>query len=242
MRALQTQFDDKRLSNAVATPTCSSCCCCCCCLATTVTSSALLALHIDKEGKKHQVHNRRLLTVLSTLFIPITGFLIYLVFWIINSLFAVCTERQYYTECTKPGGDAVWPLLIVVPTLVLWFLYSRVHIKKPVIKAVLVALLVVIAFIAELFGGAVLLMNELGATSEMGGVGGVGYLILASIIAASLVALYHRLIEKEVSDGGVDPTIQATYPAQKQVTEHHDEGPTNPPEPPQQNPPATSVQ
>lgn len=246
MKALQTQFDDKRLSNAVATPTCSSCCCCCCCLATSIAASSLLAQRVGKEGEKHQVHNRHLLTVLSALFVPITGALVYLGFWTINSLLTTCTERTYdaivhsahshtdtYTVCTNPGAVAIWPLLIIAPMLVLWFLYSRVHIEKPAKRAALVTVLIAIAFTAEFFGGAALILT---------GVGGIVYLIMIPIIVGWISVWYHRHIGKEVSDSGVAPSMQAAYPAQEQVTEHHDEDSTTTEEPPQQNPPATNAQ
>ncbi len=245
MKALQTQFDDKRLSNAVATPTCSSCCCCCCCLATSIASSSLLAQRIGKEGEKHQVHNRHLLTVLSALFVPITGALVYLGFWTINSFLATCTERTYdavihsthshantYTVCTNPGAVAIWPLLIIVPMLVLWFLYSNVHIEKPIKRAALVTLLIAIAFTLEIFGGATLILT---------GVGGIVYLIMVPIIVGWISVWYHRHIGKEVSKIGVAPVVQAAYPAQEQIMERHDEEAKSKYEPPQQNPPATST-
>jgi len=231
MKALQTQFDDKRLSNAVATPTCSSCCCCCCCLATSIASSTLLAQRIGKEGEKHQVHNRHLLKVLAALFVPIVGVLVYLGFWTINSLLTTCTERTIgryadtYTTCTNPGAIAIWPLLLIAPMLVLWFLYSRVQIEKPAKRAMLVTTFIAIAFTAEFFGGAYLILT---------GVGGIVYLILVPIIIGWITAWYHRHIGKEVSDSNnVAPTIQAAYPAQEQATEHHDQDSTNTPEPPQ---------
>lgn len=243
MKALQTQFDDKRLSNAVATPTCSSCCCCCCCLATSIAASSLLAQRVGKEGEKHQVHNRHLLTVLSALFVPLVGILVYLGFWIINSLLKTCTEKTYefsssygpdtYTICTNPGAASIIPLLIIAPMLVLWFLYSRVHIEKPVKRAVLVTVLIAIAFSIEFFAGAFLILT---------GIGGIVYLIMVPVIIGWISVWYHRHIGKEVSDGGVAPTIQAAYPAQEQVTEHHDEDSTITEEPPQQNPPATNAQ
>ncbi len=236
MIALKTQFDDKRLSNAVATPTCSSCCCCCCCLATSIASSSLLAQRVGKEGEKHQVHNRHLLTILSALFVPITGALAYLGFWTINSLLATCTERTYntivhsahghadtYTVCTNPGAAAIWPLLIVAPMAVLWFLYSRVHIKKPVKRAALVTLLIAIAFTAEVFVGAALILT---------GIGGIAYLIMIPIIVGWISVWYHRHIGKEGSDSGTAPSIQAAYPLRK-TTEFHDEDTTTKEEPSQ---------
>jgi|GEM_PF-2048341 len=240
MKALQTQFDDKRLSNAVATPTCSSCCCCCCCLATSIASSTLLAQRVGKEGEKHQVHNRHLLTVLAASFVPIVGALVYLGFWTINSLFTTCTERTFgslaesYTACTNPGAIAIWPLLIIAPMLVLWYLYSRVQIEKPAKRAMLVTTLIAIAFTAEFIGGVALILT---------GVGGIVYLILVPIIIGWITVWYHRHIGKEVSDSNnVAPSIQAAYPAQEQAMEHHDQDSSNTPEPPQQNPPATSAQ
>ena len=136
MKALQTQFDNKRLSNAVATPTCSSCCCCCCCLATSIASSSVLAQRIGREGEKHKVHNRKLLTILAALFVPISGILVYLAFWLINNLVSTCTGRSYEFSSSLGSGTRIvctdlevgWilPLMIVMPFLVLWFLYAQV--------------------------------------------------------------------------------------------------------------------
>lgn len=239
MKALQTQFDDKKLSNAVATPTCSSCCCCCCCLATSIASSSLLAQRIGKEGEKHQVHNRHLLTVLAALFVPISGVLVYLGFWLLNNLLRTCTERSYefssslgretYTVCTNPGAAWILPLMIIAPLLVLWFLYTQVHVEKPLKRATLVTTLIAIAFTAEFFGGAFLILT---------GVGGIVYLILIPIIVGWISVWYHRHIGKGVNDSLV-PSIQAAYPTE-QSTEHHEEDSTRQEEPPQQNPPAPS--
>lgn len=243
MKALQTQFDDKRLSNAVATPTCSSCCCCCCCLATSIASSTLLVQRVAKEGEKHQVFNRHLLTVLAALFVPITGALAYFGFWTIDVLLRACTDQTYefpgslgndhYTVCTNPGAAWTIPLLVVAPFLVLLYLYTRVHIKNPLKRATLVTALIAIAFTAEFFGGAALILT---------GVGGIVYLIMVPIVVGWITVWYHRHIGKEVSDTSTAPSIQAAYPAQEQATEHHDEDSTNPEEPPQQNPPAASAQ
>lgn len=228
MKALQTQFDDKRLSNAVATPTCSSCCCCCCCLATSVASSTLLAQRIGKEGEKHQVHNRYLLTVLAALFVPIVGALVYLGFWTINSLLTTCTEvtigrySDTYTACTNPGSIAILPLLIIAPMLVLWFLYSRVQIEKPAKRAMLVTLLIAIAFTAEFFAGAALILT---------GIGGIVYLLLVPFIIGWITVWYHRHIGREVNNSAT-PYIQAASPTQH-TTEQHDNNSAKPEKPPQ---------
>ncbi len=242
MKALQTQFDDKKLSNAVATPTCSSCCCCCCCLATSIASSTLLAQRVAKEGEKHQVFNRHMLTVLAALFVPIVGALVYFGFWTINLLLRTCTEHTYtyfsshygpdkYTVCTNPGAAWITPLLIIAPFLVLLYLYARVHIENPLKRATLVTALIAVAFTAEFFGGAALILT---------GVGGIVYLIMIPIVVRWITVWYHRHLEKE-ANGESAPTIQAAYPP-NQTTKHHGEDSTNTPEPPQQNPPATSTQ
>lgn len=243
MKTLQTQFDDKRLSNAVATPTCSSCCCCCCCLATSIASSTLLAQRVAKEGEKHQVFNRHLLTVLAALFVPITGALVYFGFWTINLLLRTCTDKTYefsgsmggshYTVCTNPGAASIIPLLIIAPFFVLLYLYARVRIENPLKRATLVTALIAIAFTAEFFGGAALILTG----------GGIFlYLIMVPIVVGWITAWYHHHIGKEISDFGVAPPIQATYPTQEKAMEHHDEESTGPEEPPQQSPPTTSAQ
>lgn len=243
MKALQTQFDDKRLSSAVATPTCSSCCCCCCCLATSIASSTLLAQRVAKEGEKHQVFNRHMLTVLAALFVPIVGVLVYFGFWTINLLLRTCTEHTYefsssygpdkYTVCTNPGAAWIIPLLIIAPFLVLLYLYARVHIENPLKRATLVTALIAVAFTAEFFGGAALILT---------GLGGIVYLIMIPIVVGWITVWYHRHLGKEVSDSGVAPSIQAAYPVQEQTMEHHDEDTTTKEEPPQQDPPTTSTQ
>lgn len=199
MKALQTQFDNRRLASAVATPTCSSCCCCCCCLATSVSASSLLAQRIAKEGEAHQVPERHLFTTLAALFVPIVAALVYFGAWAINTLLRNCQSRGYefygslggerYQVCTNPGVTAVIPLLIVVPFLVLWFLYGRVHMPKPGRRAFLVTLLIAVAFIAEFFGGAVLILT---------GVGGIVYLCLVPIIIGWISVWYHRHLGRDM--------------------------------------------
>ncbi|MCA9332410.1 hypothetical protein KDA00_00895 [Candidatus Saccharibacteria bacterium] len=200
MKALRTQFDDMRLSNAVATPTCSSCCCCCCCLATSIASSSLLAQRIAKEGERHDVFNRHVLTILATLFVPIVGVLVYFGFWTINTLFSTCTTHNYsglyrrgatYEVCTNPGSAAILPLLVIVPFLVLFYLYARVRIENPLKRALLVTAIIAIAFTAEFFGGAFLILT---------GVGGLAYLIMIPIIVGWISVWYYKHLGKEVDD------------------------------------------
>lgn len=246
MKALQTQFDNKRLSNAVATPTCSSCCCCCCCLATSIAASSLLAQRINKEGKKHQVFNRHLLTVLAALFLPITGALVYFGSWTLNLVFSNCTESQYslsgsyanesYKVCTNPGAALTVPLLIIAPLLVLCYLYARVHIEKPLKRAALVTILIAVAFFAELIAGASLILT---------GVGGIVYLIMVPVVIGWISVWYRRHIGKEVSNDSITVPIQPMHPVpatQVFTMEQNDQEPPNTEEPTQQNPPTTSTQ
>ncbi len=224
MKALQTQFDGKRLSNAVATPTCSSCCCCCCCLATSIASSTLLAQRIAKEGEQHKVMNRHLLTILAALFVPVVGILVYFGFWTINLVAHRCTlitgdiGSSPYTVCTTPGSAWVIPLLIVVPLLVLTYLYARVRVQKPFIRAIMVTALIVAAFIGEATGGAMLILT---------GVGGIVYLILVPVVVGWITVWYHKHIGKEVGYDNV---------ATQHPWEPHDQ------EPPQQDTPHFGAQ
>ncbi len=247
MKALITQFDDKRLSNAVATPTCSSCCCCCCCLATSIASSTLLAQRISKEGTKHQIPDRKLLTLLAALFVPITAGLVYLGFWSINTLLRSCSEQSIifsgsvigtpFTTCTNTGSVFIYPSIIIVPFLVLLYLYKRVHIEKPLKRAFLVTSLIAVAFTAELAGGAALIFT---------GVGGIVYIAMVPVVVGWITIWYHRHLGKEVNKEVLETsTIQAVYPQspnQDHKMEQHDEESTNTEEPSQQNPTNSSTQ
>jgi hypothetical protein len=238
MKALQTQFDNQRLSSAVATPTCSSCCCCCCCLATSVAASSLLAQRVGKEGEKHQIEHRHLYTVLAALFVPIVGLLVYLGFWTINSFLSSCTNRSYsdggeiYSVCTNPGAATIWPLLFIVPMVVLWFLYSRVHIEQPVKRAAWVTALIAVAFTVELFAGAVLILT---------GAGGIVYLILVPLIVGWISKWYHNHLGKESAEQGaaLTPAALPSVPLEQQPPKGPNYYADIPPEdePPQQNPP-----
>jgi len=184
-----------------------------------------------------------MLTVLAALFVPITGAIVYFGFWTINLILRTCTDQtynysgsignQHYTVCTNPGATWIIPLLIIAPFLVLSYLYARVHIKNPLKRATLVTALIAIAFMAEFFVGAALILT---------GVGGIVYLIMVPIVVGWITVWYHRHIGKEVSDVGVAPSVQAAYPPQVQSKEHHDEESKTTEKPPQQNPPTTSTQ
>lgn len=245
MKALPTQFDDRRLATAVATPTCSSCCCCCCCLATSIASSSLLSQKIAKEGEKHNIQNRHLLAVLAALFIPIAGFLVYTSYWIINIVFRNCQQvtetlswggETTYTSCNNPGGFLLTPLMFIIPLCILWYLYTTVQISRPFGRAVLVMILICILGAAEAFAGATLILT---------GVGGLGYLVAIPIIVGWISLLYHRHLGKD-SAVKTSQNVSWQVPLQQTPTQS-----TNPvinvedshepnPQPPQQNPPTTS--
>lgn len=240
MKALQTQFDTRRLSNAVATPTCSSCCCCCCCLATSIASSTLLAQRVAKEGENHQVFNRHMLTILAALFVPIVGALVYFGFWTINTILRTCTEHTYefatsvgnesYTVCTNPGSTWIIPLLIIMPFLVLLYLYARVHIQHPIRRALLVTTLIAIAFTLEFIAGAALILT---------GFGGLVYLLMVPVIVGWITIWYHRHLGRETSNSIAQPSQAAAMTPV--VNEQPNENPATTEEPPQPNPPAPSA-
>jgi cytochrome bd-type quinol oxidase subunit 2 len=160
MKALQTQFDDKRLSNAVATPTCSSCCCCCCCLTTTLASSTILARRINKEAREKRVKDPVGLALLAALFLPVIGVITYLLIFAINSNFGKCIQQTYddglggtdsYQYCSAPGTSpyVIIPIVLLVAIFVLSYLYVRVKMGKPILRAVIVTAIVATAFVSE---------------------------------------------------------------------------------------------
>jgi len=189
MKALANQFDDSRLTNAVATPTCSSCCCCCCCLATMVTSSALLSSRVNKEAKIKAIPHRALLTIIAALFIPISAFLTYLGFWTISILLRSCTTEtyglsNYPTEvCTNPGAGMIAPLMIILNVIILTFLYKKVRMKKPLVRSLLVMSLISFAFGIEFAGGAITILAFSPA-----------YLAVAVAISLTIIIFYRKVL------------------------------------------------
>lgn len=229
MKTLKTQFDDHRLSSAVATPTCSSCCCCCCCLATTVASSTLLAQRVAKEGERHHVADRYILTVIAALFVPIVGALMYAGAVLLLELTKSCTQESYfsttlngprsYNVCSNPTAGFVLPLLILIPFAVLFYLYSRVYVAKPAKRAALVTVLIAISFIAEFFAGAFLILT---------GIGGIAYLLLIPVFVGWITVWYRKHLNKEV------PTVASQLPSPQQTgpnSQQHDTIQTQPDSP-----------
>lgn len=239
MLALATQFDDRRLASAVATPTCSSCCCCCCCLATSIATSSLLAQRISKEGKRQNIPNRGLLTFLAALFIPLVAAIEYFGAWFINGLFSRCTTRviepilgqsgDSYRVCTNAGSTVALPLIVLGPVLILWFLYSRVKIEHPIKRAILVTALFFLAFVLEVAAGAPLILT---------GVGGIVYLIMVPVIVGWITVWYHRHLgrEADLAIAGTPYTPASLLTAEQTQSEPHEDHPTEP------APPAASRQ
>lgn len=167
MKKVATQFDTLRHSTTISTPSCcGSSSCCCCCLATTIASSSLLAQRINKEAKREGLRSRKLLVLVAALFLPLAGLLTYAGWRLTNSLTRTCATESYsdvygvneYLQCTSPGNNALFLLVFFFPALVLWFLYSRVHIDKPVRRALMITGLIAVGFIAEFFVTGYMLM------------------------------------------------------------------------------------
>lgn len=129
---------------------------------------------------------------------------------------------------------AIWPLLIIVPFLVLLYLYARVHVKNPAKRAAFVTALIGGTFIIEFFAGAALIVT---------GAGGIVYLLMVPVVVGWITVWYHRHIGREVDDE-IIPAVTAAYPPQTPVQYHAQtpNEPNQPTKPPQQNPPAASAQ
>lgn len=182
------QFDTGKLTESVATPTCSSCCCCCCCLTTAITSSRLLTHRIALETKNKKIASRTSLLIASALFIPFSILVGYFGFWTIN-LLSECTTKSYtgygasastYQVCTNPAANLIWPIIIMSPLIVLAYLYTRAKISHPWKRAILATLLISIATAIEFVGGAFLILTT----------GGLLYIILIPLFYGLIVKIY----------------------------------------------------
>lgn len=210
MKALPSQFDRGPLTTAVATPTCSSCCCCCCCLATTISTSSLLAQRINREGKKKRIPRATLYTTLAALYLPIVAAVMYFGSWAVAPLkncqpfTGTLGDLSYeYQDCSAVGSLLSAIVLFGAPFFVLWFLYRRVQVAEPLRRAVLVTLLIALAFGLEFVIGAALIL----ATA------GIAYAILVPAMIAWVVTWYARHIGKEFSNDGAEPGAEPDGPA-----------------------------
>ncbi len=192
MKRQITQFDNDRTNATVATPTCSSsCCCCCCCLTTTLASSTILARRVNREAREKKISDPIGLTILGALFLPVIALITYLVEFAINKNLGQCIQQSYsdgnYTYCSTPANNlyVIIPIILVVSIAVLSYLYIRIRMKKPVLRAGIVTLIVGVAFVAEGFGGAVLILT---------GVGGIVYLCLVPVLYGLVQRFYSRKV------------------------------------------------
>jgi hypothetical protein len=196
MKRQITQFDNDRNNATVATPTCSSCCCCCCCLTTTLASSTILARRVNKEAREKRIKDPIGLTILAALFLPVIAGITYLFTFAINKNFGQCIQQTYnyglsdsnsYQYCSTPGSSPyiLIPLAVLVSIFVLSYLYVRVKIGRPVLRAVIVTAIIATAFVAEGVGGAMLILT---------GFGGIIYLISLPILFGAVQRFYSRKI------------------------------------------------
>lgn len=195
------QFDNNRNSATVATPTCSSCCCCCCCLTTALASSTILARRVNKEAREKKIKDPIGLTILAVLFLPVVGLIAKVLYNLINSGYAACQERTYqsaistyqytYEVCKQPANVALPIILFVVPVIVLSYLYTRIKMGNPVVRAIVVTLLIWAAGIAEAFAGGAMILT---------GIGGPIYLCLVPVFFGIIQAAYGKtILHKEVT-------------------------------------------
>lgn len=221
MKSLPTQFDDDKLASTVATPTCGGCCCCCCCcLATSLTSSALLAEHVNNEGKKHRIPHLRFYTSLAALYVPIFLALVALMYLMIEVL-----KIPSINLLDMPYVPVVYVLLL------LWFLYSRIQTKHAFVKAILVTLLIAAAFMLEILVGMYLLLTGLET-------GGLAFLYpLLAIATFVLIYRWHRKRSKgedgEAEGVAASAPDQLVRPATVKPTEQDEEDSTTSQRPPE---------
>lgn len=185
-----------------------------------ISSSSLLAQRINREAKAHHTSDRAGLTILAALFVPVVLALVYGIFRVLSSILQDCTTRTYsspsmsgysYQVCRNPANALLLPIAIGSLVFVLWYLYKRVGIEGPLKRSLLVATLFSIAFTAEFFGGAMLILT---------GVGGIVYLCLVPVVIGWLSVWYNKhLREKLPEDTPYDqPNSNAPQPPQSTIT------------------------
>jgi hypothetical protein len=155
-----------------------------------------LARRINKEAREKRIKDPIGLTLLAALFLPVIGAITYLLIFAINSNFGKCIQQTYgnglggadsYQYCSTPGTSPyiIIPIVLLVAIFVLSYLYVRVKMGKPVLRAVIVTVIVATAFVAEGIGGAMLILT---------GVGGIVYLIAIPFLFAAVQRFYSRKV------------------------------------------------
>jgi len=84
------------------------------------------------------------------------------------------------------------PIALVASILVLSYLYARVKMGKSILRAVVVTLIISVAFTVEFFGGAILILT---------GVGGIVYLCLIPFLYGAVQRFYSRKVLHQTITG-----------------------------------------
>lgn len=148
------------------------------------------------EARQKRIKDPIGLTLLAALFLPVIGVITYMLIFAINNNFGKCIQQTYdnglggsdsYQYCSTPGTSpyVVIPIVLLVAIFVLSYLYVRVKMGKPVLRAVIVTTIVATAFVAEGIGGAILILT---------GVGGIVYLIAIPFLFAAVQRFYSRKV------------------------------------------------
>lgn len=153
MIRLATQFDPPgaHAAEAAIPGGCCSCCCCCCCLATTVSISAVAAIQASRKAREATVRPAR-----ADLWIVLAG----------TALLAAATLSgavAWAISSIAPGSMStsavvVFGLLAVWCTL-LGSAFRGVGFKEPLVRAVVFAVIGVIAFLLEAIIGFFLVVS-----------------------------------------------------------------------------------
>ena len=152
-----------------------------------------MARRVDAEAKAKRIRDPNGLTLLAALFLPVTATLTYLILGVINHYVGRCSwivERNAgysYQYCSQPANAlyVLIPVAVLVNILVLAYLYTRVKMPRPALRAIIVTSVVWLAFIAEGIGGAMLILT---------GVGGIVYICLIPILYGAVQRFYSQKV------------------------------------------------
>lgn len=202
MKALTTQFDDGKLSNTVATPTCCCCCCCCCCLTTSVLATTTLTKSISKNCNENKDDRKPLLATLAALTIPMSLMLSQAFIGMLISSASTNYESNLMGNFIDQLGSRFVAFLIIYLLMILGlFIISRK--EKPIINSIIFIIVFSIAVIAEAFAGMLLILTN-----------PIIYLVVSITIIVLVLATQNRkeAKAKNKSESFFEPAFQA--PAQ----------------------------
>lgn len=189
MRNLPTQFDTGRLSAAVGTPSCCGCsCCCCCCVGTVIGAPIVIGQQLAESGRKNKVPRYEAWVAVGVLAM------------VLGAAFGGLTRVVNQALHVGPGEPPPEPAFIaaVLATGALLVLaFWKVRRPRPVVSALLTALVVVAAFAVE--AGVIFLGFTTGA-------GWILYLVLLPVLTVVIPVLVRRRIRARQGAGSVpDP-------------------------------------